>query len=176
MVINPKAYTHEDCGMSDVIQLALGVQEAWAAPQQPTAVLEAAGKAFSEAVGHRLYTVTRMLAGGREVERIHSTNKDVYPVGGRKPVLPNAYTQRVRGEMKPFLAKTPAGFAPLFPDHETITSLGLGCVMNLPIIFGGAVLGTVNLLDREGAYEERHVEPAMIIARQILPVLLEQGA
>jgi hypothetical protein len=48
--------------------------------------------------------------------------------------------------------------------------------MNLPIIFGGAVLGTVNLLDREGAYEERHVEPAMIIARQILPVLLEQGA
>jgi hypothetical protein len=48
--------------------------------------------------------------------------------------------------------------------------------MNLPIIFGGAVLGTVNLLDREGAYEEHHVEPAMIIARQILPVLLEQGA
>jgi hypothetical protein len=162
--------------MTDVIQLAMNVQNAWAAPQQPAAILEAAGEAFNEAVGHKLYTVTRMLAGGREVERIHSTNKDVYPVGGRKPVLPNAYTQRVRGEMKPFLAKTPAGFAPLFPDHETITSLGLGCVMNLPIIFGGAVLGTVNLLDREGAYEERHVDMAMIIARQILPVLLERAA
>jgi hypothetical protein len=56
--------------------------------------------------------------------------------------------------MRPFLAKTPAGFAPLFPDHATITGLGLGCVMNLPIVFGGAVLGTVNLLDREGAYDE----------------------
>jgi hypothetical protein len=162
--------------MKDVIQLAMNVQNAWAAPQQPAAILEAASQAFDEAVGHKLYTVTRMLAGGREVERIHSTNKDVYPVGGRKPVLPNAYTQRVRGEMKPFLAKTPAGFAPLFPDHETITGLGLGCVMNLPIVFGGAVLGTVNLLDREGAYEERHVDMAMIIARQILPVLLEQAA
>ncbi len=159
---------------ADIHRLALKVQEAWALPGQPTAVLEAAGDAFAEAVGHRLYSVTVMLAGGREVERIHSTMPDVYPVGGRKPILPNAYTDRVRGEMKPFLAKTPAGFAPLFPDHATITGLGLGCVMNLPIVFGGVLLGTVNLLDREGAYDESHVEPAMIIARQILPALLTQ--
>ncbi|QFU16306.1 GAF domain-containing protein [Microvirga thermotolerans] len=162
--------------MTDLMPLLLKIQDAWAAPDQPRTVLEAAGEAFAEAVGHRLYTVTRMLAGGREVERIHSTNPEVYPVGGRKPILPNAYTQQVRQEMKPFLARTPAGFAPLFPDHQTITGLGLGCVMNLPVVFGGAVLGTVNLLDREGAYDERHVEPAMLIARQILPVLLERDA
>jgi hypothetical protein len=58
----------------------------------------------------------------------------------------------------------------------TITGLGLGCVMNLPIVFAGSVLGTVNLLDREGAYNERHVEPAMTIARQILPVLVMKNA
>ncbi|NIX76344.1 GAF domain-containing protein [Microvirga terricola] len=162
--------------MTDVAQLALGVQQAWAAPQQPSAVLEAAGQAFATFVGHRLYTVTRNLAGGREVERIHSTNPEVYPVGGRKPVLPNAFTERVRKERKPFLASTPAGFTPLFPDHETITGLGLGCVMNLPIVFGGELLGTVNLLDREGVYQEHHLEPAMVIARQILPVLLEWRA
>ena len=106
------------------------------------------------------------------VERIHSTMPEVYAVGGRKPVLPNAFTERVRKEMKPFLAKSPAEFAPLFPDHATITGLGLGCVINLPIVHDGAVLGTVNLLDAEGTYDERHVEPAMTIARQILPVLL----
>jgi GAF domain-containing protein len=50
--------------------------------------------------------------------------------------------------------------------------MGLGSVMNLPLVFGGEVLGTVNLLDREGAYDERHVEPALTIARQILPALL----
>lgn len=161
--------------MTDSAQLALQVQVAWAAADQPQAVLEAAGKAFSRSVGYRLYTVTRMLAGGQEVERIHSTMPEIYAIGGRKPVLPNAYTQRVRQEMKPFLARTPAGFAPLFPDHETITGLGLGCVMNLPIVFGGEVLGTVNLLDREGIYDECHVEPAMLIARQILPALLERS-
>ena len=151
---------------------ALRVQEAWALPGQPRPILEAAGEAFQAAVGHRLYTVTCMLAGGREVERIHSTMPEVYPVGGRKPVLPNAFNDRVRGEKKPFLAKTPAGFAPLFPDHATITGLGLGCVMNLPVVFDGEVLATVNLLDREGAYDESHVEPATAIARQLLPALL----
>ncbi|WP_201863040.1 GAF domain-containing protein [Microvirga soli] len=158
--------------MPDTIQIALDVQRAWAAPDQPIATIQAAGEAFAKAVGYRLYTVTRMLSDGLEVERVYSTNTDVYPVGGRKPVLPNAYTQRVRGDMQPFLAKTPAEFAPLFPDHKTITDLGLGCVMNLPIVFGGTMLGTVNLLDREGVYEERHVKKAMLIARQILPVLL----
>ena len=157
---------------ADIARLALAVQEAWALPDQPGAVLEAAGRALAEAVGHRLYTVTCLLAGGREVERVHSTRPDVYPVGGRKPVLPNAYTERVRREKKPFLAKSPAGFAPLFPDHATITDMGLGSVMNLPLVFGGEVLGTVNLLDREGAYDERHVEPALTIARQIVPALL----
>lgn len=160
--------------MTDLGRLIMTVQEAWASPDQPGAVLEAAGRALAEAVGHRLYTVTCLLAGGREVERIHSTRPDVYPVGGRKPVLPNAYTERVRREMKPFLATSPAGFAPLFPDHETITGMGLGCVMNLPLVFGGEVLATVNLLDREGAYGERHVEPALTIARQILPALLHR--
>ena len=57
--------------MTDLQRLALQVQEAWAAPDQPRAVLEAAGEAFAKAVGYRLYTVTRMLAGGKEVERIH---------------------------------------------------------------------------------------------------------
>lgn len=161
--------------MTGTVQIAFDVQRAWSAPNQPDATIHAAGEAFAKAVGYRLYTVTRMLSGGLEVERIYSTNMDVYPVGGRKPVLPNAYTQRVRGDMQPFLAKTPAEFVPLFPDHETITGLGLGCVMNLPIVFSGAMLGTVNLLDREGVYDERHVEKAMLIARQILPALLEPG-
>lgn len=159
--------------MIDVRDLALEVQAAWAAPAQPRALLEAAGQAFATVVGFGLYTVTRILSGGREVERIHSTNPAVYPVGGRKPVLANAFTDRINTARRPFLAVSPTGFAPLFPDHATITGLGLGAVMNLPVLFGDTVFGTVNLLDREGAYDEDDLEPAMIIARQILPALLD---
>jgi hypothetical protein len=161
--------------MIDVRDMAFEVQTAWASPVQPRASLEAAGEAFARVVGFGLYTVTRFLSGGREVERIHSTNPEVYPVGGRKPVPLNAFTDRISTARRPFLAVSPAGFAPLFADHATITGLGLGAVMNLPIVFGAAVLGTVNLLDREGAYDESDLEPAMIIARQLLPALLAPG-
>ena len=158
--------------MSSVSDLVLDIQQTWATPDQPAAVLEAVGKALAQTVGYRLYTVTQMLKGGREVERIHSTNQAVYPVGGRKPVLPNAYSERVRQQMQPFLGRTAADFAPYFPDHETIAGLGLGSVINLPVVYGGTVLGTVNILDREHAYDTHHIEPAMTIARQLLPALL----
>lgn len=158
--------------MSSVANLILDIQSTWAAPDQPRSLLEAVGNAFAKTSGFKLYTVTQILQGGREVERIHSTNQDVYPVGGRKPVLPNAYSERVRNQMQPFLGRTVADFAPYFPDHETIAGLGLGSVMNLPIVYGGAVLGTANLLDSEYAYDSHHLEPAMLLARQLLPALL----
>lgn len=158
--------------MSSVSTLVFDIQSCWAAPEQPRILLEAVGKAFAAAMGYKLYTVTQILKGGREVERIHSTNTEVYPVGGRKPVLANAYNERVRMQMQPFLGRTVDDFKPYFPDHETIAGLGLGSVMNLPIIYGGEMLGTANLLDSPLAYDTQHLEPAMIIARQLLPALL----
>jgi hypothetical protein len=158
--------------MSSVSALVFEIQGIWAAADQPRSLLEAVGKAFAATVGFKLYTVTQILKGGREVERIHSTNQDVYPVGGRKPVLPNAYNERVRTQMQPFLGRTVEDFKSYFPDHETIAGLGLGSVMNLPIVYGGAVLGTANLLDAPFVYDTQHLEPAMILARQLLPALL----
>ena len=158
--------------MSAVERLILDVQQSWAKPGQPRELLEAVGRAFSATVGFKLYTVTQILKDGKEVERIYSTNEDVYPVGGRKPVLPNAYSERVRNQMQPFLGRTVEDFRSYFPDHETIAGLGLGSVMNLPIVYGGAVLGTANLLDAPLAYDTQHLEPAMLLARQLLPALL----
>lgn len=157
--------------MIDSRELAFEIQAAWAEPNQPAAVFEAAGRAFSKLVGFGLYTVTWIVPGGKEVERLHSTNTAVYPVGGRKPVTQDDYDTLVNQGKQPFLARTPAEFAS-FPDQAVIVGLGLGAVMNLPVIYAGAVLGTVNLLDREGAYEENHLAPAMVLAQQILPAML----
>jgi hypothetical protein len=157
--------------MIDTRDLAFEIQAAWADPNQPSALFEAAGRAFSKLVGFGLYTVTLIVPGGKEVERLHSTNTAVYPVGGRKPVTRDDYDALVNHGKQPFLARAPAEFAS-FPDQAVIVGLGLGAVMNLPVIYAGAVLGTVNLLDREGAYEETHLAPAMILAQQILPAML----
>jgi len=43
---------------------------------------------------------------------------------------------------------------------------------NLPVLYDGRVLGTVNLLDREGAYGEHQLDGAMLLAQQLLPAFL----
>ena len=48
----------------------------------------------------------------------------------------------------------------MFPDHELIASLGCEAVLNLPVVAGGAVLGTLNCLDAAGAYTPDRVAAA----------------
>jgi hypothetical protein len=145
---------------------------AWSAPGQPQATFAAAGEAFRDHIGFGLYTITHILPGGAEVERLHSTRPDIYPVGGRKPVVQNAYRAQVFGEHKPFLGRTVEDFRAFFADHETISAMGLGAVINLPLVYDGVGLGTVNLLDRAGAYDTHHLAPAVAISRMVLPALL----
>lgn len=148
------------------------IAETWAAANQPHATFDAAGAALKRHVGYGLYTITHVLPGGKEVERLYSTNPVAYAVGGRKPVIKDAFREKVFGTHQPFLGRKPADFAPYFPDHDFIVSLGLGSVINVPLVFDGAALGSVNILDREGAYDEPHVETATAIARMVVPALL----
>lgn len=144
----------------------------WQEPGQPGTTFEAAGSVFQRHIGFGLYTITHILPGGLEVERLHSTNPAAYAVGGRKPVVASAYRDQVFGSLRPFLGRKPADFIPFFPDHPFIVSLGLGAVINVPLVFNGTALASVNLLHREGAYDDHHLEPAMAIARMIVPALL----
>lgn len=148
------------------------IAKAWEATNQPEAIFAAVGEALKRHVGYGLYTITHALPGGKEVERLYSTNLEAYAVGGRKPVKKDAFRDKVFGAHQPFLGRKPADFAPYFPDHDFIVSLGLGSVINVPLVFDGTALGSVNILDREGAYDETHVEKATAIARMVVPALL----
>ena len=102
-------------------------------------------------LGYTLFTVSRNLPGGREVERIYSSLPTNYPVGGRNAVDQTEWTRQMdRGEC--FVANAPSEFGPHFHNLETIVSEGFGAVINIPVSQGGRKLGSLNLLDREGAY------------------------
>ncbi len=51
-----------------------------------------------------------------------------------------------------------------FPDHALIESLGCGSCINIPVIAFGRMLGTMNVLDRENAYDDRTVEMLSLFA------------
>ncbi|MEY4305239.1 MAG: hypothetical protein RIT52_1414, partial [Pseudomonadota bacterium] len=62
-----------------------------------------------------------------------------------------------------FVANTTPEFAKYFFDHALITSLGLGSCINIPVVKGDRVLGTINLLA-----EELHFTPEKLAAYQAL--------
>lgn len=61
------------------------------------------------------------------------------------------------------MANTPPEFARYFFDHALIVSLGLGSCINVPVLDGGRVLGTVNILA-----EAEHFTPAKLAAYETL--------
>ena len=109
------------------------------------------GEQLKLSPGHQLFTVSHILPGRSEVERIFTTMPGPYPIVGSKPMDSSTWTaQMARGEC--FVANQPQDFGAHFGDLSTILSLGLGSVINLPVFDNQRQLGTLNLLDRADAY------------------------
>ena len=66
------------------------------------------------------------------------------------------YDTTIAGK-RTFVANTPPEFARYFFDHALIASLGCGACINVPVCAMGEVVGTLNVLDAEHAYDARHL-------------------
>jgi hypothetical protein len=112
---------------------------------------------FRQEVGARLFTIMTFDAPTGLSERIHSSHPDEYPVSGVKPLSLGLWSRTVIDQRKTFVANSIEAVAEVFPDHELIRSLGCESVVNLPVVFADAVIGTVNCLDASGYYTPERV-------------------
>lgn len=106
------------------------------------------------AVGVRLFTCSRFDLVARKAERVYTSDAEAYPLTGQKDIVPNRWTEVVLGGRRPFVSGSIDGLRDVFPDHAKIEALGFGSAINLPVFVSGTLLGTVNLLDINGAYCE----------------------
>jgi hypothetical protein len=136
---------------------------------QPHALFAALDRAMGATLGHRLFTVLRYHPDAQESERLYTNQGAAYPVGGRKAVRPTPSTARVFGERRPYIGRTAADIRACFPDAELILSLGCESVLNLPVVFNGRVLGTVNLLHEAGWYDEGDVPLGLLFVALAVP-------
>ena len=113
--------------------------------------------------GWKLFTAMRYLASG-EVERVHTSNPDAYPLTGRKPRRDTPWSRQVLVRGEPYYANDAAGIRVAFEDADKILGLGLGAVINVPVKDGERVLGTLNFLREAGGYSPNKVEEAMKLA------------
>jgi hypothetical protein len=115
------------------------------------------------ALGTRLFTITVQDLKQDVARRAYTSHPVEYPVSGTKPLTRDGWYDHCITGQQTFVANTTPEFAKYFFDHALISSLGLGSCINIPLVEGGTVLGTVNLLA-----EEHHFTPAKLAAYETL--------
>jgi hypothetical protein len=157
--------------MSDPLLDLLPVLEA---PGQPDATFAALDRALKDLVGHELFTL--LYVDGEEVARIYSNRPAEYPLSGRKHMGPTPWGDLVLRRRQPWLGRDMEGIRWAFFDHALIQSMGLGSCINIPVIYDGETVGTMNLLAPEHFYREEHVAPVQRFAPLLIPAFLEARA
>jgi hypothetical protein len=136
----------------------------------PQAAFVAFDRVTQRVLGHKLLTVMRHLTATAEVERIYSSNRAAYPVGGRKQKQGTSWGEQVLDRGEVFIAKDREDLRAAFADHALIFSLGIGSIMNVPVMLHGRCRGIVNLSHDAGHYGDADVPPARILAGLPSPV------
>ncbi len=121
------------------------------------AALEALTK---EIVGVKLFTIMTSDTKEKLSERTYSNMPDAYPVSGTKPVNKTYWSGIVIDQKKTFVANSIDKIAEVFFDHELIQSLGCESVINVPVVIGGNVIGSINCLHEANYYTEDRVRAA----------------
>jgi GAF domain-containing protein len=140
-------------------------------PGQPEAMFKALDEAAQRLVGHQLFTL--LFRDGGDVARCYSSRPSEYPVAGRKAMGSTPWGDLVLQRQQPYLGPDKAGIRWAFFDYELIESMGLGAVINIPVIYDGAVIGTMNVLDAEHAYEEDQIPLLLDLAPLLIPAFLQ---
>lgn len=141
----------------DYSAFAAAIADGGAQPETACKALEALTK---ELVGVKLFTLMTADTEARISERIYSNMPEAYPVSGTKPYNETYWSDVTLKRKETFVANTIEDIAKVFDDHELIDELGCQSVINVPIIVGGKVIGTINCLHETGFYTEERIEAA----------------
>jgi len=114
-------------------------------------------------IGAKLFTIMTVDMKNELARRAYTSDPVAYPTSGTKPILRDSWFDVVHGAHRSFVANTIADISTVFGDHETIWSLGCGSVINIPVLVGGELLGTVNCLDAEHHYTPERVERSRLL-------------
>jgi hypothetical protein len=123
-------------------------------PGPPDTLFKAVDKALADTVGHKLFTLLYVAPGGLRVKRIYTNMPKEYPVGGFKEITASPWHKQVIDERRPWVGHNAKDIEWAYFDHKLIVSLGCESAVNVPVVYAGRVLGTLNLLDAAGHYKE----------------------
>lgn len=137
------------------------------------ALFQAVDKAIAETVGHKLFTLLYVAPNGKRVKRLYTNMPNEYPVGGYKEANDTPWRRRILQEKRAWVGYDAGDIKSAFLDHELILSLGCESAMNVPVVYGGRLLGTMNLLDAKGHYKETDPDKCALFAALLVGPFLD---
>jgi hypothetical protein len=123
-------------------------------------------------VGAKLFTMTADNPAAGYVRRVYSSNETAYPVLGTKPIVFDETYRKMTEERFVYVVNSVEAMRADFPDLDLIVSLGCGSAINMPIVAGGEMLGSVNLLHEEGWFTPERVEAARLLTAPAIACFL----
>jgi hypothetical protein len=120
----------------------------------------------------KLFTALNHLVATAEVERLYSSNPAAYPVGGRKQKQDTHWGKKTIDEGLLYICHGPADIERTFFDHALIASLGVGGMVNVPVMFGGTCVASLSISAADDRFSEADGPALEIIAGLSLPLIL----
>lgn len=105
-------------------------------------------------VPYDLLTLLEVAWDEQVVRRRFSSDERSYPSGGVKRLIDSAWERRVLHEGRVLFTAGIDEMRAAFADHELLFSLGLYNALNIPVVVGGRVGWTLNLLRAKPAFSE----------------------
>lgn len=109
-------------------------------------------------VGTKLFTFMTVDMSAELARRAYTSDPQNYPASGTKPIRYDSWFDIVHKQRQYFVANSIEAIAQVFPDYELIDSLGCQSVVNMPVVIGNELIGTVNMLDVAGYYTPQRVQ------------------
>jgi hypothetical protein len=124
----------------------------------PEAAFAALQKLAEDTVGVKLFTFMTVDMAAEVARRAYTSDAANYPTSGTKPLRYDSWFDIVHKQHAYFVANTIDDIAKVFPDYELINSLGCQSVVNMPVLLGGELVGTVNMLHEQDYYTPERVD------------------
>ncbi|MDR5798077.1 GAF domain-containing protein [Caballeronia sp. LZ008] len=156
-----------------LLALMLSITASHAARQQPQTTFEALDTAMSEMVGRKLLTVLTVNRSRDTVERAYSNQSGTYAAGGTKGIESAPRLKQVLATGEAFIARNRHEIQTNYPDARAIFETGCSSILNVPVIWSGTVVATVNLLHDEEHYQDEHIPIVQGLAQAAMPAFLE---
>lgn len=149
-----------------MIDQSIAMQFNWAMSRGKADVLDALVGLLAEQPGVLDATLLIVSEDRTSVTRAATSNPKMFPIGGGETLSPDdPWCQRIMVERKPVIADGRAGLAQYLTDWQAIEAAGYGASGSFPVVVGGQVIGTINIL----AAQEHFTPERIVMTESILP-------